>query len=358
MASPPRGYLLTGANGFIASHILEQLLASGSPVIATVRSEAKAHQLLDEFEEYPAGQLSVVTVPDMTVPGAFDAALSHPLMSIDTILHTASPFLYKAAKSSNKVDFLDPAIKGTQSLLESAKKAGTVNRIVMTSSCAAVIDYVREATPGITKKIYTDADWNAVTYAEGEVGDKSTAYRASKKLSETLAWDFVKENKGFDLVVLCPPAVFGPMRIMPERIEGLNESNSRFWKLFIDSSKDADIAVKMPLHVYVDVRDLATAHILAATVPEAGNQRFLICAGSFSNRDVTEALRASIPDLEERTPVGKPGSGLSETDYGYDGQRAAEVLGLSYRPMEETWVELGSQLLAIEKEEKEGKEGL
>lgn len=40
---------------------------------------------------------------------------------------------------------------------------------------------------------------------------------------------------------------------------------------------------------------------------------------------------------------------LSETDYGYSSERAIEVLGIKYRDMKSTWVELGKQLLEIEK---------
>lgn len=210
--------------------------------------------------------------------GVFAGSSKLPGPPIDTILHTASPFLYRAATQTNAEDFLDPAIKGTRNLLSVARKWPAVKRVVMTSSCAAVIDYKREAKvekEGGERKIYVEADWNDVTYPEGEKGDKSTAYRASKKFSELAAWGFVggveghdssllvsnslevaeKGEAGFDLVVLCPPAVFGPVvEGSVKRIEDLGESNTRFWKLFVDSQKDKDIANKMPLHVYVDVR--------------------------------------------------------------------------------------------------------
>lgn len=65
-------------------------------------------------------------------------------------------------------------------------------------------------------------------------------------------------------------------------------------------------------------------------------------------------MRSRIPELEMRTP-NKAGNGLSKSDYGYSSERAKEILGLTYRPGEETWVELGKQLLEIEKREKEGK---
>jgi nucleoside-diphosphate-sugar epimerase len=263
--SLPKRFLLTGANGFIALHILSQLLHAGYSVVATVRTPTKAAALRAQFSSYvETNLLDIAIVPDMTVPGTYDEIFSPSSLPIDTVLHTASPFLYKAATKSNAEEFLDPAIKGTKILLEAAKKAGTVKRVVMTSSCAAVIDYKREARKGIARKVYTEADWNDVTYEEGEIGDKSTAYRASKKFSELVAWDFVggldesgtgaKGQDGFDLVVLCPPAVQGPVGGTVNRIEDLGESNSRFWALYLQSGKEKEIANKMPLHVFVDVR--------------------------------------------------------------------------------------------------------
>lgn len=261
----PKRFLLTGANGFIALHILSQLLNAGYSVVATVRTPTKAATLRTQFSAYAdANFLDIAIVPDMTVPGAYNKVFNPSSRPIDIVLHTASPFLYKAATKSNTEEFLDPAIKGTKVLLEAAKKAGTVKRVVMTSSCAAVIDYKREAQKDISRKVYTEADWNDVTYEEGEVGDKSTAYRASKKFSELVAWDYVggldesgnggKGGDWFDLAVLCPPAVQGPIEGTVNRIEDLGESNSRFWALYLQSGRDKEIANKMPLHVFVDVR--------------------------------------------------------------------------------------------------------
>src|SRR5271155_1597830 len=99
--------LLTGANGFVGSHILEQLLARGASVRSIVRSEAKAQQVLSDFPNW-GNQLDFGIVPDITAPGAFDKAVQSA-SPFDTVIHTASPFLYRAI--SNNQEFLDPAIK-------------------------------------------------------------------------------------------------------------------------------------------------------------------------------------------------------------------------------------------------------
>ena len=83
--------LLTGANGFVGSHILEQLLLRGLSVRAVVRSQSKAVQVLSDFPNF-GSQLDFGIVPDITAPGAFNEVVqSTP--PFDTVIHTASPFL-------------------------------------------------------------------------------------------------------------------------------------------------------------------------------------------------------------------------------------------------------------------------
>ena len=66
--------LVTGANGYIAARTVQSFLQAGYSVRGSVRSKASAQNLLDALSEY-AGQLEVVEVPDITVPGAFDDAV-------------------------------------------------------------------------------------------------------------------------------------------------------------------------------------------------------------------------------------------------------------------------------------------
>jgi len=83
--------LLTGANGFIGSHILDQLLTKGHSVRAIIRSQAKAQQVLSDFPGF-GNRLDFGIVPDITAAGAFDEVIqSNP--PFDTVIHTASPFL-------------------------------------------------------------------------------------------------------------------------------------------------------------------------------------------------------------------------------------------------------------------------
>jgi nucleoside-diphosphate-sugar epimerase len=104
------------------------------------------------------------------------------------------------------------------------------------------------------------------------------------------------------------------------------------------------------MQVYADVRDVAEAHVRATEVEEAGGSRFVICVGQVSSQNICDILRSGIPELDEKTPEGvKGGNPLPGNAYFVDSTKAKEVLELKFKTMEETFVELGKQLLEIEK---------
>ena len=103
----------------------------------------------------------------------------------------------------------------------------------------------------------------------------------------------------------------------------------------------------------ISFQDVATAHIKAATLPDASGQRFVICAGQVSSQQISDILRKDIPELTDRTPEGTPGKdGLGENAFDCSSEKAKKVLGMTFRSKEETFVELARQLLEIEKQSK------
>ncbi len=106
--------LLTGANGFLGSHILEQLLPRENvSVRAVVRSESKINAVKHDFGQYE--NLDFAIVPDITSENAFHDALTKTDVPFDSVIHSASPFLY--TKVDDNREFLDPAVKGTTEIL-------------------------------------------------------------------------------------------------------------------------------------------------------------------------------------------------------------------------------------------------
>ena len=80
--------LLTGANGFVAVHIITVLLEKGYTVVGTVRSQSKIPYLEAKFNGNP--NLKFAIVQDITTPDAFGPVLKE--YKFDHVLHTSSPF--------------------------------------------------------------------------------------------------------------------------------------------------------------------------------------------------------------------------------------------------------------------------
>ncbi|KAH8677625.1 hypothetical protein BX600DRAFT_486001 [Xylariales sp. PMI_506] len=346
--------LLTGANGYLAQHILSQFLAAGHSVRGVVRSESKVAQLQKSFAKYPTTQLDFAVVQDITSPGAFDEALkSEP--PFDWVIHTASPFNYrKATSDSNAENFLNPAIKGTTEVLSGIKRvAPSVTRVVLTSSAAAVITWTN---PKVTEptKVYSGADWNPVTLEEAEVSSNvNTAYQASKKFAEKAAWDFVsREAPNFDLVVVNPPMIYGPLHD-PSQLANPHELNQSTWNIYNQLVRQglssADPVPPTGLHLYTDVRDVARAHLLSAAVAAAGGRRFFVCAGEMSMQRIANLLREALPDKRGTIPRGDPEAwAMPRGTYEGSSEEAERVLGLTFTSPESTIGDLGRQLVEIE----------
>jgi len=143
--------------------VLQQLLAKGYRVRGTVRSERKVNQLRKQYADV-GDQLELVVVEDMQVDGAFDSFLDGSSISstflivdVDGICHVASPFHFKP--QDNERDLLLPAIKGTTSILNSALKAPSVKRVVITSTMATISHIGKGVWPGKVYNVCNSVSW-------------------------------------------------------------------------------------------------------------------------------------------------------------------------------------------------------
>lgn len=343
MASHRNIVLVTGASGFIATHIVDQFLRAGYAVRGTVRSQGTADRVRETFPEY-TDLLELVVIPDITAPHALDEAV-HDVIGV---IHTASPFVLHV--DDNEWDLLRPAIEGTVNVLQSASKyAPQLKRVVITSSFTAIRDPHMGARPGYT---YDETDWNPSTYEEAAKPDTSGsfAYAASKALAEKAAWDFMTTNKlSFDLATICPPMVYGPIKSATVDLQNLNTSSEHIYNLIRPESIPNDPIPQQASWSWVDVRDVALAHLRAFEIPQAGGHRFLVCQGNFSFQQMADILREKIPQLRDRVPIGAPGSGLGGVElYIPDASKSRRILGMVFRELDETVVDAAWSLLEIE----------
>jgi nucleoside-diphosphate-sugar epimerase len=243
--------------------------------------------------------------------------------------------------TNNEKELILPAINGVRAILTAASREPSIRRVVLTSSFASVMDANRTAPPYFT---YTASDWNPLTYAESVAPTTSAiiAYRGSKKFAELAAWDYVRDHKpGFDLVTLCPPMTFGPVVHPVESVDKLNESNAMLWK--VASGVTPLPVARVPF--WVDVRDVAQAHVEALVRPEAGGKRFIPAAPE----RFSYALAARIVEEEFEWARGKVSreEQVIDESHGLDGETAARELGLRYRSFRDTVKELVAQAAAM-----------
>ena len=214
---------------------------------------------------------------------------------------------------------------------------------MITSSFASILDSSKGNWPGHT---YSEADWDPITEEEA-ITNPVNGYRASKTFAEKAAWEFVeKEKPNFTLATMCPPLVLGPIVHYLNSLDALNTSNQRIRDIITGKSKK-----EIPptgTFIWVDVRDLALAHVKAAELPEAANKRFFITAGYFSNKEIAEIVRETFPDLESKLPGKDTKGGEMPTEiYGYDNKRTVEVLGIRFKSLKESIVDTVKSLQAV-----------
>ncbi|KZP03952.1 aldehyde reductase II [Athelia psychrophila] len=332
--------LVTGANGHVAQHVVDQLLAlpAGPRVRATVRSNTTATQITNFYKDkdHAKNRLLVVVVPDIVVPGAFDDAVK----DVTHIAHIASPLIIGAKDIANEL--LKPAMQGTVGILSSALKSPTVQAVVVTSSFGSVFDPKRGWRSGYK---YTSADWNPITFEEAASPDLDLdsypetwrpyiTYCASKVVAERAAWDFqTAHSPHFTLSFVLPTYIGGP-NILPLAHANPASSLSFSQSLIYNTATDPVALPKMDWPGWVDVRDVARAHVNALVTPAAAGKRWIVSAGMASYEDIADVVRRRFPAL---TPS-------SETQriehYTIDASPALRALGLgTYIPLEKTVVD-------------------
>jgi nucleoside-diphosphate-sugar epimerase len=340
MASPSEQTLLvTGANGFVAAHVIDQALYRGYNVRGTVRSESSANKVRDLFAEY-GSRFSLSIVGDFTNKDALKPAFAGTAKPITGVISVAAPFTLKVEDNSR--DLLDPAIQSAIAVLEATKLFGpSVRRVVSTSSFGAVLDLSQGYRPGYT---YTEEDWNPTGYDTAAAADSATAYAASKALSEQAMWDWVKrEQPAFSLATIAPTWVFGPHVGGIANLQRLNESSAALWGLL-----NAKAIPPTDFAGFVDVRLVAAAHLNAFEKPAAGGHRFLL-SEHFDYQSAVDVLREELPELRSRIPVGKPGAGKLEEVYVVNGHKAESILGIEYIPLKKTMKDSFLELLEAER---------
>ena len=251
---------VTGITGYIGSHVGKLLLESGKyKVRGTVRSknnEAKIAPIRESFGEL-FDQLELVEADLLN-----EASLLEAISGSTYVMHVASPFVIEKPKHEDEL--IKPAVEGTLAVMKAAHQ-GKVKRVIVTSSIAAIIGVSPENAPD--DYTYTEDHWTDVNSQIGK-----DAYMKSKTLAEKAAWDFLKdlpEEERFEMATINPSFVVGPSLCGPGYTS---------MKIVADTVTGKHPGMIKVMMNFVDVRDVAVAHIKALETPDAAGKRFITSA--------------------------------------------------------------------------------
>ncbi|TLD27650.1 NAD(P)-binding protein [Venturia nashicola] len=332
--------LVTGANSYVAAHIIDALLSQGHRVTGSVRRQSAGSAILSSNPSW-AAKLDFVEIKDYAKPGIWDDVFR--ARKFDYIFHVAAPLLDNPANVDYDEHFLRPSVEGNLSLLRSANEfAPTLKAIAMTGSINAL-------TTGddLPARILTNTSWNTITpQAARAANHPFISYCSSKKEAEIAVWEFIKTEKpSFTVTVFLPALIFGPPIQPVKDVKSLNFSAGTFYSLFSGENAGKPIPGTM-FPSYVDVRDLADAHIKALTTPATANKRYLIGGFPYSNMAAVKVLAEHFPELKSKLPVGDEENVIVATVEAGEGN---EVLGMTFKSFEQTVVDMTNKILEIEK---------
>lgn len=192
--------LVTGASGFIASHIIKQLIEQNETfyrVRGTVRRLDNTRKI-EPIRMLFGNKIELVEA-DLSRPDGWAEALK----DCKYVIHVASPF--PSQPPANEDDLTRPAFDGTKFLLNACAECASLKRVVLTGSCSST--YGDRFENNIYKnnknkiRMYSENDW---AYFR-----RLMPYTKSKVVAERAAWEFIKERKQkhlpcFELAVLNP----------------------------------------------------------------------------------------------------------------------------------------------------------
>ena len=326
--------LLTGISGYIAMHCAKELLKRDYHINATVRNLDKVEDIKKALS---ALSLDVSKIEFFQADLLSDDNWEDAMADCEYVMHVASPYPLNQPKDENVL--IKPAVEGTERVVSLAIK-NNVKKIVLTSSVAAI-------SSGHTKKTYSEEDWSLV--------DKPIpTYPKSKALAEMKAWDLIK-NSGSNTVlsVINPAGVIGPSLT--------SEISST--QLIIAGLMNGRIPVNLPVHIgYVDVRDVALAHIKALESAKADGHRIILSNKELWQKEVSVILREggfkapkrsfSLPVaklLSYFVPALKPARKFLGKAMVKDSSKAENLLGIKYRDVSESILEDAKSLTEFNK---------
>ncbi|XP_071703587.1 cinnamoyl-CoA reductase 1-like [Rutidosis leptorrhynchoides] len=301
---------ITGAGGYIASWVIKLLLTKGYIVHGTVRDpcDEKKNGHLKKLENAEE-KLHLFKADLMDYEGLVAA-----FAGCNGVLHVASPVPDSRHIPNPQVELLDPAILGTQNVLNACLNA-KVKKVVVVSSGSAVL-----ANPDWPSEQEMDEScWTDIEYA------KSTQnwYAVSKTLAEIEAMKFANQDD-MAVVTICPSMVIGPMLQST-----INTTSLLLLSYMREEGRKGGDTMENTERPYVDVRDLSEAILLLYENHELKG-RYICSAYSLRTKDFVTKLESMFPGYSY------PNMFTEKKDRALFSSSKLQNLGWNYRPLEET----------------------
>src|SRR5262244_2643929 len=240
--------LVTGASGFLGSHVTRQLVARGESVRVLLRPSSNNRAIADLPLEYVTGDLRD------------SASLARALDGATRVFHVAADYRLWAKR---KRDIYDSNVGGTKNLLDAAKRAG-VSQFIYTSTVATIA---------------VDRPQHPDEFTDAKLEEMVGHYKRSKWQAERLVRDAAKQ--GFPAIVAMPTTPVGPWDWKP----------TPTGKIILDFLNG-----KMPGYVetglnFVGVEECAAGHLLLAERGQMG-ERYLLGAENLTLKQLLDALES------------------------------------------------------------------
>ncbi len=238
--------LVTGASGFLGSHVTRQLVARGESVRVLLRASSNNRAIADLPLEYVTGDLRDA------------ASLTRAMNGVQRVFHVAADYRLWAKR---KQDIYDSNVGGTKNLLDAAKRAG-VTQFIYTSTVATIA---------------VDRPEHPTEFTDAKLDEMVGHYKRSKWQAEREVLDAAKQ--GFPAIVAMPTTPVGPWDWKP----------TPTGKIILDFLNG-----KMPGYVetglnFVGVEECAAGHLLISEKGKVG-ERYLLGSENLTLKEMLDTL--------------------------------------------------------------------
>lgn len=321
----PKTVMVTGANGFLPSYIVKDLLESGHTVHACVR-DASNPEKVSHLKSLPGApeRLKLFSTGDLAKV-ADNKAFDKPMDGCQAVMHAATPL----NTNSSEEDMLKPAMISTQELLDCiGRNADALQFLVLTSSMAAVAPRSR---PAVKDESY----WSDPEEQKG----RGNWYGCTKTSQEQLVQKWVNEakangklSKDFVYAAICPTLVIGPRLDTPDNPkESVGGTIGRLQRWLKEGRSEAP----NDSFSFIHVEDCAKMHtrileLKASDINE--HQRYMSLIESLHWNDILKLLK----DLYPNMPDFKPYKGDDFEEPTQNDLSNMKSLGVPYRNTKET----------------------